>query len=693
MSDPQQNLVLYASFIQNRQQERTNKSFRLIKDLITNKGDPEALTKNLELSQTELKEKQLTSLKQAWQETTYPALTISDFVRYHTMYQTELLDLENIRLLANNNYLLQKKQEAGPQRAHEVTAESLGLTNSRRPIPKLPPTHITKETGANYGIDPSTGSLREQPLLYPTPITNLKEVNDILIYLPSTTLVDLQPSVKNIITRGRLLGFGERHYDACFKTFVNKFFPQYAAIFMNGVTASETFENILTIARSHDIVTVLKTTLRHFSRENNQSFTEFGTLLKELATRVVIETHLQMSPEESKEFAEDKLLTFITTFTSESVRKLFETERSTALRSNTEFYKLDGAILSIYKIELFVKPAAVRYTVSSDLFLALTNDTSLTSNVMLQAMSILNIKDQDTQSVTSPPLDFNTQMNATGFQSYDRNRSSYQSKSTQGPYRTPSQHRSNPRYQSPSPKERSNSTERDRKSQDRQGRDQSHRSRDRDQNGRQGSRDRDQGVRQRSRDRNQGGGHGRSPSRIPYPSTPRNNSGHDGRQHSSSNSRSGQYGRPQSRQTTPDRQQFRRDRTPSAGRNDSRDSRARSRSFNAGMPRGTSRDKNNQQARESYNDRQGHTPQRRESRDRPRSMSQGRERSRDRRDTSAYAGRSPSRETPRFCPYCGGPNCLMAECSVFEKWELSHWPCDHCSTKLLHRTSAHGKLK
>ena len=152
MSDQQQNLVLYASFIQNRQQERTNKSFRLIKDLITNKGDPEALTKNLELSQTELKEKQLTSLKQAWEETTYPALTISDFVRYHTMYQTELLDLENIRLLANNNYLLQKKQEAGPQRAHEVTPESLGLTNSRRPIPKLPPTHITKETGANYGI-------------------------------------------------------------------------------------------------------------------------------------------------------------------------------------------------------------------------------------------------------------------------------------------------------------------------------------------------------------------------------------------------------------------------------------------------------------------------------------------------------------------------------------------------------------
>ena len=235
----------------------------------------------------------------------------------------------------------------------------------------------------------------------------MKEVNDVLIYLPATTIVDLQPSVKNIILRGRLLGFGERHNDACFKIFVNRFFPQYAAIFMNGVTAVETFNNILTVAMSHDIVTVLKDTLRHFCRESSKSFTEFGTLLKELATRVVIETHLQMTPEESKEFAEDKLLTFITSFTSESVRKLFETERITALRSNNEYYTFDGAILSIYKIEIFVKPPAMKYVVPPELYNSLTNDTSLTSSVMLQAMSILNIKSQDTQSMASPPTDCN----------------------------------------------------------------------------------------------------------------------------------------------------------------------------------------------------------------------------------------------------------------------------------------------
>ena len=119
---------------------------------------------------------------------------------------------------------------------------------------------------------------------------------------------------------------------------------------MNGITAAQTFNNILTVFRSHDVVTTLKDTLRNFSRESSQSFTEFGTILKELATRVVSETHLQMTLTESKEFAEDKLLTFITAFTSDQVRKLFDTERSTALRSHSEFYSFEGAMIIIYKI-------------------------------------------------------------------------------------------------------------------------------------------------------------------------------------------------------------------------------------------------------------------------------------------------------------------------------------------------------
>ena len=150
--------------------------------------------------------------------------------------------------MANSTYLMEEKERAGANH-QDVTAESLGLNNSRRPPKRLPPTHVTKETGANFGIDPSDGTTRDQPLLYPTPIISLKEINDVLIYLPATTIVDFQPSLKNIILRGRLLGFGERHYDACLKLFVNCFFPQYNSVFMNGITASQTFSNILTVFR------------------------------------------------------------------------------------------------------------------------------------------------------------------------------------------------------------------------------------------------------------------------------------------------------------------------------------------------------------------------------------------------------------------------------------------------------------
>ena len=98
----QNDLVLYASFLQNRQQEKSNKNFRLVQELLTGNGDPTALTKNLELSLTELKDKQLASLRQLWDETSYPALTIADFIRYHVMYLDELCELENKRLLANS---------------------------------------------------------------------------------------------------------------------------------------------------------------------------------------------------------------------------------------------------------------------------------------------------------------------------------------------------------------------------------------------------------------------------------------------------------------------------------------------------------------------------------------------------------------------------------------------------------------
>ena len=659
----QSDLVLYASFLQNRQQEKSNKNFRLIKDLISGTGDPTALTKNLELSLTELKDAQLASLRELWEETSYPSLQVADYIRYHVMYTEELWELENKRLLANSNFLQDQKRQAGPDHA-DVTSESLGLNNSRRPPKRLPPTHVTKETGANYGIDPSDGSTKSMPLLYPKPIIDLKEVNDVLIFLPATTIVDFQPSVRNIILRGREMGFGERHFDSCLKIFVNRFFPQYASVFLNGVTATQTFENILTVFRSHDIVSVLKDTLRHFSRESSQSFTEFGTILKELATRVVSETHLQMTKNESKEFAEDKLLTFITSFTSDQVKTLFETQRSTALRSNSDFYTFDGAMVEIYKIELFVKPPAIKYIVPAELYNSLTNDTSLTSSVMLQAMSILNIKSQETQP--PPQLDSNPQFFATGFQSYDK--------------KNPGDHRSNPRWTSPGLRPRTPSKDRSGKPQDRQGRER----------------------RSRSRDGDQGDRKGRTPERKPNSGRPRSKSQYDGRPRSSSNSRGDRYEKAPARQATPNRQQFRGNgRPPSVPRSDPR---GRSRSQNGDRVRGPSRDRpptpQPGSSRDGSRGRQQQTSQRRDDRQRSRSTSQGRTgnlierrgRSQDRKGASGQPTRSPSRDAPRFCPYCGGPNCKMAQCSVFEKNELSHWGCELCSTMLLHRTSAHNKL-
>jgi hypothetical protein len=674
MAGAQTDLVLYASFLQNRQQEKSNKNFRLIKDLIEKKGDASALTKNLELSLSELKEAQLASLKDLWDQTSYPTLQISDHIRYHAMYSEEMQELENRRILANCLYLQDQKTLAGPDHA-DVTAESLGLSNSRRPIKRLPPTHVTKESGANFGVDPSDGSSKGAPLLYPKLITDLKEVNDVLIFLPATTIVDFQPSVRNIIIRGRELGFGERHFDSCLKIFVNRYFPQYASVFLNGVTASQTFEHILTVFRSHDIISTLKNTLRHFCRESQQSFTEFGTILNELATRVVSETHLQMSAQESKEFAEDKLLTFLTTFTSDQVRKLFDTERATALRSNSDFYSFNGAVIEIYKIETFVKPPAIKYMVPTELYNALTNDTSLTSNVMLQAMSILNIKNEGAQpSITESN---NPQFFATGFQPYNK--------------KAPDDHRSNPRWTSPGQRPRTPSRDRNSKPSDKKSWEPRERSKNRNQFDRRG----------KSPEGNQyDNKRGRSPAPNQYGGRQRSNSQSDRRPRSFSNSRGDRYEKAPPRQPTPDRQQARGNgRQPFVPRGDLR---GRSRSQDGNRTRGQSRDRaptpqpgrNGSRGRQQPFQRQENTP-------RTRSNSQGRSgnfierrgRSQDRNGAAGRPSRSPSRPNePRFCPYCGGSSCGMAQCTVFDKTELSHWGCELCTTKLLHRTSAHNKL-
>ena len=130
-------------------------------------------------------------LKTLWQDTPFPSQTIAHMVRIHAAYTDELISQENLRLIQCSEFIRDEKNNSvTPQ---DINAESLGLNISRHPPKKLPPTHIRVECGANYGIDPQTGKQRSQPLLYPTPIISLKEIQDILVFLPNCKQVDLRP--------------------------------------------------------------------------------------------------------------------------------------------------------------------------------------------------------------------------------------------------------------------------------------------------------------------------------------------------------------------------------------------------------------------------------------------------------------------------------------------------------------------
>ena len=124
------------------------------------------MTKDLELSLSELKEKQLDQLKSHWSNTVYPSQTISHMIKLNSSYTDELIVTENLCLIECAEYIkYEKTRSLNPS---DVNAESLGINTSRRPAKKLPPTHVTSESGANYGIDPQTGKNRTASLLYPS---------------------------------------------------------------------------------------------------------------------------------------------------------------------------------------------------------------------------------------------------------------------------------------------------------------------------------------------------------------------------------------------------------------------------------------------------------------------------------------------------------------------------------------------
>ena len=184
----------------------------------------------------------------------------------HNEYVNEQQDLENKRIANQAEYI---RSETALRPQLKVSAESLGISMARRPIKKLPATHYVASNGATYGIDPHSGKKRKFPLLYQNPISSLCEVQDTLVFLPNSKRVDFRPSLENIILRGMLLGFGERHYYTVFKLYIQQYFCQYITV-LTGLNASDIFDNLITIFKSHDVASLLKDDLRKFCRQNTQ---------------------------------------------------------------------------------------------------------------------------------------------------------------------------------------------------------------------------------------------------------------------------------------------------------------------------------------------------------------------------------------------------------------------------------------
>ena len=635
--------VLLASFLAQEQKQKQNNTIRLLNDIVQGKTDRSLLTKDLEYSLHELKEQQLTEIKLLWSQTSYPTQTIAHMVKVHNSFMEDSIDIETKRLVEAAEVVRSEKlRSATPEK---VSAESLGLSMTRRPVKKLPPTHVTTETGATFGIDPQSGKTRMYPLLYNSLITDLKTISDVLVCLPNSKKVDFRPSLENIIKRGQILGFGERHFHSIFKLFISKHFEQYNTV-LTGVTAEEIFDNLLIVFRSHDIATSLKDSLKRFSRLPEQSFTEFSTVLESLAIRTVQETHLQMSLSEASEFAQDKLLDHLTCFTSRDVKKLFESQRASALRSNSDFYSFNGAVLTIYKIEQFVKAVPSSYSIPSELYITLTSDSSLNSTVMLQAIQLA--------AKTQPPPEQISQIDSSVFQSSTRPRSkspfrnsppyvprqnNYQTTKPipHSPFRSP--HRA-PSRQSRSP-----------------GRNESHRpnpahvSPQRPNFQRQG--------RSQSTSRQQG-----QPSQPPRQSSTERGAQSNQRHTSRSPSQYAQG--PSQRQRSHSRENPRQPRSSSRERTGQYTTRqSRDEQQNPASPTG-----------------QGGAPDQRRGQSAQRSSSRDRYKQR-------QPSRSPSAGRKSYCPFCGKGTCAPGECKLFWKSNLSNYPCNLCPRELYHKTSAH----
>ena len=117
-------LILLSSFLQNEQVEKNIATLRNIHQLLTGAStDSSILTKKLELSVSELKERQLDNLKTLWNDTTFPSQTISHMVRIHSAYTDELILQENLRLIQCSEFIKMERKKT--QQIIKMSMQSL----------------------------------------------------------------------------------------------------------------------------------------------------------------------------------------------------------------------------------------------------------------------------------------------------------------------------------------------------------------------------------------------------------------------------------------------------------------------------------------------------------------------------------------------------------------------------------------
>ena len=119
-------LVLLSSFLQSEQKEKTNDTLQHITDLLTGRStDIEKLTRNIELSSTQLKDQQISDLQLKWDNVASPTHGLSHMVKLHTDYLRELTEQENKRIQDVLYYISEtKRNSANPQ---DITAEVFHL--------------------------------------------------------------------------------------------------------------------------------------------------------------------------------------------------------------------------------------------------------------------------------------------------------------------------------------------------------------------------------------------------------------------------------------------------------------------------------------------------------------------------------------------------------------------------------------